>query len=658
MLVLASFEHMQKQLLILILFIASLCTLSAQCVQKVVVLEYRGERSKTPLANVEVIVGNAGSQVTNRKGECELSFRSLKPGDKVTVRRIEKEGYEVFNTDAVNQWYISRDGHEFVIVMSESKRIKAQRDTYYNAAEKAFRNNMVKQETVIKQNLNSGAISRTDYEKKLKDLENEYNEKLENIDNYIDRFAHTDLSTITNEERIVHNMIKFGKIEEAIALYDQSDLISEYQNQVNDLLQLSSNQDHISKALNQKRANLSQIYESAQRQNALLMMAGGSENIDAGFKLLHDIAYADTTYHMPLLEYARYCEKSGRLPEAEDALKYCYESKDTLTQIRARLVKTQIEHRKQNYRSMLPLLDSLYNYMTEQSEEKMSTSLYLSERAYTMYLLSKSYSFLRDSVNGVLTRGKMIEIQQEYIEWNNDESAKRNYVNALYEYYNSEFRINREISDQGLQKLEQAIALQDRLYQNNPSGQAAMLAFLYSAKSNYHISVLADKKEMVELIDSVKNDYDAAIRYYEVAYSKNPHAYCDYVAQNYANIASFYTSYSDHDSFKDLIIPSLEKALQFSKESKAYNLSSYRRTYSFINWFYGRYYLKIKEFSKAEEYLDIAFKDICELYAANKSSYAPTVKSILLDYESLYSPENLNTPDKYQEKYSFATKTN
>ena len=516
---------MQKQLFLLIFFIASLCTLSAQCVQKVVVLEYRGERSKTPLANVEVIVGNAGSQVTNRKGECELSFRSLKPGDKVTVRRIEKEGYEVFNKDAVSQWYISRDGHEFVIVMSESKRIKAQRDTYYNAAEKAFRNNMVKQETVIKQNLNSGTISQADYEKKLKDLENEYNEKLENIDNYIDRFAHTDLSTITDEERIVHNMIKFGKIEEAIALYDQSDLISEYQNQVNDLLQLSSDKDHVSKALNQKRANLSKIYESVQRQNALLMMAGGAENIDAGFKLLHDIAYADTTYHMPLLEYARYCEKSGRIKESEEALKYCFNSKDTLTQIRAQLVNVQIENRKQNYRGMLPLLDSLYNYMTARSEEKMSTSLYLAERAYTMYLLSKSYSFLRDSINGASAREKMIDIQQEYIEWNRDERAKRNYVNALYEYYNSEFRLNRKISERGLQKLEQAIAIQKQLYQNNPSGQAAMLAFLYSAKSNYHKSILAENKDMIELMDSVKNDYDAAVRAAEDKFGKDIHGY-------------------------------------------------------------------------------------------------------------------------------------
>lgn len=648
---------MQKQLFILLLFIASLCTLSAQCVQKVVVLEYRGERSKTPLANVEVVVGNAGSQVTNRKGECELSFRSLKPGDKVTVRRIEKEGYEVFNKDAVSQWYISRDGHEFVIVMSESKRIKAQRDTYYNAAEKAFRNNMVKQETIIKQDLNTGAISRTDYEKKVKELENELNEKLENIDNYIDRFAHTDLSSITEEERIVHNMIKFGKIEEAIALYDQSDLIGEYQNQVNDLFRLNSDKDHISKALIQKRDNLSKIYQSVQRQNALLMMAGGAENVEAGFKLLHDVAYADTTYHMPLLEYARYCEKSGRLNEAEEALKYCYDSKDTLTQIRAQLVHTQIEHRKQNYRGMLPSLDSLYNYMTERSGEKMSTSLYLAERAYAIYLLTKSYSFLRDSVSGVAAREKMIEIQQEYTEWNRDERAKRNYVNALYEYYNSEFRLNNRISPQGIQNLEQAIEMQKQLYQSNPSGQAAMLAFLYSAKANYHKSVLAENKNMVEYIDSVKTDYDATIKYYEIAYSKNPRAYCDYVAQNYANIASFYTSYYDNNNYKDLILASLENALKFSNESKNFNILSYRRTYAYIHWFYGRYYLKTKEFSKAEEYFDIAFKIICELYAANKSSYVPTVSSILRDYETLYSPENLNTQNKLQEKIDFV-KTN
>ena len=139
---------------------------------------------------------------------------------------------------------------------------------------------------------------------------------------------------------------------------------------------------------------------------------------------------------------------------------------------------------------------------------------------------------------------------------------------------------------------------------------------------------------------------------------ENPRAYSDYLAQNYANIASFYTSYYEYKSFKDNIVPSLEKALQLSKESQSYNNISYRRTFAYINWFYGRYYQRIKDFPKAEEYLDIAFKEICELYAINKSSYAPTVRSILLDYESLYGPENLNTPEKYQEKYNSAIQSN
>ena len=80
---------------------------SAQVVQKGVVVEYNEKAAKTALAGVEVRAQRAQSTVSDKKGSFVLDFPTLKAGDRVAVRRIEKPGYEIFNKEAVEQWNIN-----------------------------------------------------------------------------------------------------------------------------------------------------------------------------------------------------------------------------------------------------------------------------------------------------------------------------------------------------------------------------------------------------------------------------------------------------------------------------------------------------------------------------------------------------------------------
>lgn len=91
---------------ITIVLVTLMNVLYAQSTQSGIVLEYDGNNKKKPLANVEIVVNNAGSTVSDAHGKFNLNFRTLKPGDKITVRRVEKLGYEVFNTEAVSQFTI------------------------------------------------------------------------------------------------------------------------------------------------------------------------------------------------------------------------------------------------------------------------------------------------------------------------------------------------------------------------------------------------------------------------------------------------------------------------------------------------------------------------------------------------------------------------
>ena len=75
----------------------------AQTIQNGVIQEYNERAKKTPLGGVELNVRSAGSTVSDGNGNFKLQFLTLKPGEKVNVRRVEKLGYEIFNKEAVEK---------------------------------------------------------------------------------------------------------------------------------------------------------------------------------------------------------------------------------------------------------------------------------------------------------------------------------------------------------------------------------------------------------------------------------------------------------------------------------------------------------------------------------------------------------------------------
>lgn len=77
-------------------FVATVCA-SAQTVQPGLVKEYNEKAEKTPLAGVELNVRSAYSTVSDKNGAFSLNFLTMKPEEKINVRRIEKLGYEVFD---------------------------------------------------------------------------------------------------------------------------------------------------------------------------------------------------------------------------------------------------------------------------------------------------------------------------------------------------------------------------------------------------------------------------------------------------------------------------------------------------------------------------------------------------------------------------------
>ncbi len=196
---------------------------AAQTTQKGIVQEYNDKAKKTPLPGVELNIRSANSTVSDKGGQFYLQFQTRKPGDAVTVRRIEKLGYEIFNKEAVDQWNINPD-RPFVIVMCRSDRFKQLRDNYEKVASASYARQLKKDQAALEKLKADGKLKEEEYQKQRLKLIEDYEKQLDNLETYVDRFSRIDLSEINAEEQDIIELVKAGKMEEAISRYAQLNL--------------------------------------------------------------------------------------------------------------------------------------------------------------------------------------------------------------------------------------------------------------------------------------------------------------------------------------------------------------------------------------------------------------------------------------------------
>lgn len=288
----------------------------AQTTQNGVVKEYNEKKQKTPLAGVELIIKNAGSCVSDKKGLFSLKFRTLKPGDRVEYSRIEKSGYELFNKDAVEEWRIANDGSTFTIVLCKSSKFKALKDKYNAVASKSYAEQQKKEIAILEAQLKVGKIQQAEFQKKLNELKKIYDEQLENLDNYIDRFARIDLSELSKEEQKIIDLINDGKISEAISAYEDLGLEEQY-------LQAQSNINETKNAIKQlsqiKASNeqiLADTYSAIIRMNDTRRLQGGENNYRKIGETLKNIMEADTMNFKNVSIYADFLIEQTNHTEA------------------------------------------------------------------------------------------------------------------------------------------------------------------------------------------------------------------------------------------------------------------------------------------------------------------------------------------------------
>ena len=220
-------KYQSITILVVLLFLFRIA--QSQCIETGYVKEYNGVEEKTPLPGVELQVVGSPSAVSDEQGRFELHFAVLKPGQAVKYNEIYKPGYILFNKEALEIWRISDNKTPFVVVMCREGEFRALKKKFYGIIEKSYRDDYLRQKKLAETSI----ANELELTEKLKQLEKSYQEKLSNINTYVEIFARIDRNEMDDKISRALQLVEEGKIDEGIRLYEELELIGQTNEQLN-----------------------------------------------------------------------------------------------------------------------------------------------------------------------------------------------------------------------------------------------------------------------------------------------------------------------------------------------------------------------------------------------------------------------------------------
>lgn len=298
----------------------------AQSSQPVKTLLYHGKEAKTPLEGVSVTAAGASTTMSDAQGQLTLNFRTLKTGDQIQFRRIDMAGHEVMNTEALEAARIARltekdpAASTLQIVMAPRQLLRKLRDGYRSVAAQRYEKQLKASEAEVQRLREANKLAEEEYNERMNQLEEEYEEKLSKLETYIEKFARIDLSDLDADEQKIIDLVQNGEFEEALDLYDKQDLANRLRQSRADQAKLTEASQQIAAAERQKALENQRLRQSIDRQVTLLRMAGGEENLQKVYHIVHETFLADTTNVEARREYASTLKEQGQQDLAKAVL--------------------------------------------------------------------------------------------------------------------------------------------------------------------------------------------------------------------------------------------------------------------------------------------------------------------------------------------------
>lgn len=638
-----------KNIIIATILILSALAVGAKTVQTGVVREYKGKAKKTALAGVELQVYPAQSTASDRNGNFRLEFLTLKPGERINVRRIEKEGYEIFNKDALEQWNLNPTA-PFMIVMCRSNMFKQLKDTYYKNSGERYARQYRKAQDELKRLKDQNKIQQKEYIERLEQLEQEYGRQLENLDNYVDRFARIDLSEVSPVEQEIIELVQAGKIDEAIAKYEELNAKEKLLDGISKRKEVGEAISTLTEVDRNLAADNDTLYAVVERQIQTLQL-GGAENNEKIRRLYCDIADADTTNIEWLIDTGNFLYEYAADHQA--ALGYFHKA----------LASAEAQHGPQSEEvaKVLNNLGVVCNELGEFSKAldhlQRALEIRLAVHGEENNLTATTYQNLGNTYLDSGDPNKALEYFQKALEINQKVLDPDDPAFAVS--YNDLGNVFYSLGDYGkaLEYLEKALEIQTKIYSGGHLHTAATLnniGMLLSDKGDYqtaldnYFKALAIQEKIVgpghpDIAISYNNigsvyyytsDFSKALEYFRKALDIRVAAFGEKhpsVGESYSNTGVTLTQLGNYDAARE----NLEKSLEIYKDIFGNDNEAISITY--INL--ADLSSNLGDFQKALEYQQKALEINLRLFGPDHPQVALSYNNIGTAYGDLGEPQ-------------------
>lgn len=657
-----------KRLFFTFLAFFGICSaLSAQSTQPCIVTQYNQKAAKKPLAGVTVMVSNAGSTVSDNDGRLTLTFRSLKPGDKVNLISVKKAGFELFNTEAVEQWNISRDQTPFSLVLVstayfdalKSKLTQTSMDSYQRKYEQAVRE--------LEAQKQAGKLKDEEFNRKYDELETRYQIQLSNLDNYIDQFARIDLSEVSAEEQRILQMVEEGRIDEAVEAYEALDLSGRLRQARENKKALAEAKVRIEEEEVRQESAIRELKARQEREIATLKLAGGKENYDKIGRMLKENALADTTDIDASWAYAYFVMYQKDYKEAETfwliCLNGCADNPGLLSSVWMNLGYTYFhlndydkakeywtlawEYRRQMfdrnpdaYRPWMARmqlnLGLLYNTLDDyvQSEEYYLQAL----ENFALLFAQDPDAYRKELADVQLNLGALYSEIREY------DKCETYYLQAL-DNYNQLFVREPETYRLQLSMIQYNMGYYYYSRKNLSKAEQYYLLSLDNRKQLFAKNPDAYRMELAKIQNDLgmlyraAGDYAKAETYYSqaldnitVSFSKSPDAYRVDLASTLANMGNFYRSLGNFAKSEECYLKAYEHFEELFKRNPDANRMNMSRILNSLGFFY----YKTHDYARAEEYYYRSLEHRQLLYERNPGVYSSSLAQLWINLTLLY----------------------
>ena len=212
-------------------------------------LERPGKPSET-LAGVTInVLEYPNAIVTKKGGKFSFTLKDRRQGDSYTISRIQKKGYSLIDKQVKGRRYAYSNTVPLEIVMvsdqqleNDKKRIE---DKAYDKAKKNYDQKVLALENQLKQK----TISEREYRQKYEQLNNDYNNYVQMIDQMAERYATTDYKGMSELNREIQMCIENADLERADSLINSKGDFDKREQELNNKRELKAKSEQLTRQL-------------------------------------------------------------------------------------------------------------------------------------------------------------------------------------------------------------------------------------------------------------------------------------------------------------------------------------------------------------------------------------------------------------------------